>query len=95
MVLVAGIEDEFSSDPFPNWHQTILSREEYFHLYPAQDADGWIEWKGGKCPVENGRLIDVKKTDGSHEFAVHDPQDRIWNDKEHRKCIVADRKSVV
>ncbi len=21
-----------------NWHQTILSREEYFHLYPAQDA---------------------------------------------------------
>ena len=23
----------------PNWHQTILSRDEYFHLYPAPDAD--------------------------------------------------------
>ena len=22
----------------PNWHQTILSREEYFHLYPAPDS---------------------------------------------------------
>ena len=22
----------------PNWHQTILSRAEYFHLYPAPDA---------------------------------------------------------
>lgn len=22
-----------------NWHQTILSRDEYFHLYPAPDSD--------------------------------------------------------
>lgn len=28
----------FKSKPFKNWHQTILSREEYFHLYPAPDA---------------------------------------------------------
>lgn len=24
--------------PLPNWQQAILSREEYFHLYPAPDA---------------------------------------------------------
>ncbi len=47
-----------------NWHQTILSREEYFHLHPAPDADGWIEWNGGECPVEFGELIDVKYRDG-------------------------------
>ena len=23
----------------PNWHQTVLSRAEYFHLYPAPDVD--------------------------------------------------------
>lgn len=28
------------SHKLPNWHQTILSRDEYFHLYPAPDADG-------------------------------------------------------
>lgn len=28
----------FKSQKFKNWHQTILSRAEYFHLYPATDA---------------------------------------------------------
>lgn len=27
-----------ASHQIKNWHQTILSREEYFHLYPATDA---------------------------------------------------------
>ena len=47
-----------------NWHQSCLSRTEYFHLYPAPDADGWIAWNGGKCPVKIGELIDVKYRDG-------------------------------
>lgn len=132
----------------PNWHQTCLSREEYYHAYQKADADGWVEWNGGECPVcgdddvdvvlvdgsndhgiadefdwhrdsgplsvasyrlrntdagawlnwdggecpvGDGVLIDVKKVDGSTEFAVHDPQDRIWSDLEHRKCITAYR----
>lgn len=29
---------EFRSTPFANWHQTILSRDEYFHLYPVAKA---------------------------------------------------------
>ena len=48
----------------PNHQRTILSREEYFHLYPAPDTDGWIEWNGGECPVNIGTLIDVKYRDG-------------------------------
>lgn len=28
-------EGEFTAEKLPNWHQTILSRDEYFHLYPA------------------------------------------------------------
>lgn len=43
------------------WHQTILSREEYFHLYPATDADdGWILWNGVECPVAGLSVVDVK-----------------------------------
>lgn len=53
-----------------NWHQTILSRAEYFHLYPAPDADGWIEWRGGECPVDEGDRIDVKLSDGDEFFDV-------------------------
>ena len=52
------------------FHNTILSRDEYFHLYPAPDADGWIEWKGGECPVGEGDRIDVKFSDGDEFFDV-------------------------
>lgn len=31
-------EGEFTAKTLPNWHQTILSRDEYFHLYPVVDA---------------------------------------------------------
>lgn len=57
----------------PNWHQTILSREEYFHLYPAPDADGWIEWiewNGGECSVEKGTLVDVIWRNGTERAGV-------------------------
>lgn len=47
-----------------NFHQTILSRAEYFNLYPSPDADGWIEWKGGECPAPKGAILDVKYRDG-------------------------------
>ena len=58
-----------------NFHQTILSREEYLHLYPATGSDGWIEWKGGECPVDVGDLIDVKFSDGDTLFGVNNG----WN----------------
>ena len=31
-------EGEFTAETLPNWHQTILARTEYFHLYPALDG---------------------------------------------------------
>ena len=43
-----------------NWHQSCLSSAEYFHLYPAPDADGWIEWKGGECPVDDDCIVSCK-----------------------------------
>jgi hypothetical protein len=30
------------------------------------DADGWIEWKGGKCPVADSAVVDVRLGDGRH-----------------------------
>lgn len=48
-----------------DWHQTKLSRDEFDQIVAetAPDADGWIEWGGGECPVEVGALIDVKYRD--------------------------------
>lgn len=53
-----------------NWHQTVLSREECYQAYPKADADGWIEWSGGECPVERGTLVDVKYSGGEESFGV-------------------------
>lgn len=32
--MLSWIVGEFEMKPFVNWHQTVLSREEYYHAYP-------------------------------------------------------------
>ena len=60
----------FVANKIKNHHQTVLSRAEYFHLDPSASGDGWIEWKGGECPVGEGDRIDVKFSDGDEFFDV-------------------------
>lgn len=55
----------FKVGKIKNWHQTILSSEEYYQAYPKVDADGWIEWKGGECPVGKNERVDYKLLSGS------------------------------
>ena len=65
----------FVADKIKNHHQTVLSRAEYYHLYQGPDADGWIEWSGGECPVDNGDRIDIKFECGIERANVH----AAWN----------------
>jgi len=51
-----------------NWHQTILSRAEYFHLYPTPDADGWIEHIKSAQQVDGFSVVDVRFRDGGTAF---------------------------
>ena len=59
-----------------NWHQTVLSSDEFDQIVAeivaetAPDADGWIEWKGWECPAGEGDRIDVKFSDGDVFFDV-------------------------
>ncbi|MGL4754425.1 MAG: hypothetical protein ACRCXB_18790 [Aeromonadaceae bacterium] len=74
----------FECEKVSNWHQTILSRDEYFHLYPAPDADGWIAWNGGECPVDGDSVIDVKLSDGDEFFGV----DADWDWHQGSRCDI-------
>lgn len=59
----------FLVNKIKNHHQTVLSRAEYLHLYPAPDADGWIEWNGGSLDIDDLQLVDYKMRctpQGSH-----------------------------
>ena len=40
-----------------------ITREQYESALTAKN-DGWIEWGGGECPVEEGTLVDVRFRDG-------------------------------
>lgn len=57
--------------PIPPKTAIELQAEEVVIPEPVQlvddakpDADGWIEWKGGECPVPDGTLVEVKFGNG-------------------------------
>ena len=41
-----------------------VTRDQYEAALAAKN-EGWIEWSGGECPVEESVLVDVKFRDGS------------------------------
>lgn len=45
-----------------------ITREQYESALAAKN-DGWIEWGGGKCPLHNGAIVDVKLRNGRTEYA--------------------------
>lgn len=60
-----------------NWHQTCISREEYYQAYPKADADGWIEHDGKHEPAvaTSGLTLWCRWSDGleqSHEANMVD-----------------------
>lgn len=74
-----------------NWHQCVLSREEYYHAYPKADADGWIEWHGvAKSPVSKGVSVDVKMKNGTQHFGQL-IDDECWGDHWGDASIIAYR----
>lgn len=75
-----------------------VTREQYEAALAAKN-DGWIEWGGGKCPVEKGTLIDVKWRDGKIDTEIpakircpsRDRQAIIWHHAGHELDIIAYR----
>lgn len=62
-----GSEHDFGVKTLATDHTTsIITREQYEAALSAKN-EGWIEWAGGKCPVEKGTLVDVKLRNGRTE----------------------------
>ena len=80
----------------PNWHQTALSRDEFDQIVAetiAQsepDADGWIEWNGGECPVDGNEIIDIRYPESREEFGAK-AKFRRWNHARNKGDIIAYR----
>jgi len=57
---------------------------------------GWIRWDGGKCPVEELSIVDVKHRDGdvfTGVLAMKDCQADDWEHRGHAGDIISYRKS--
>lgn len=75
-----------------DWETAIITREQYEAALAAKN-EGWIEWGGGKCPVEKGVRVDVKYRDGDiyqNKPALGDRNIR-WSHVGSRNGIVAYR----
>lgn len=81
----------FMANKIKNHHQTVLSRAEYFHLYPSPDADGWIDWRGGECPVDVDALICCKWRSGKVMIAACRAGSLSWRYNGNAADIVAYR----
>lgn len=46
-------------------HEKLVPEPVAAETPAATTNDGWIEWKGGECPVDSGTVVVVRLKDGS------------------------------
>lgn len=80
-----------------NWYQTVLGRDEFDQIVAeivadtAQDADGWIEWKGGECPVDVDALVCGKLRSGRVSITPYHAGILSWRHDGNAADIIAYR----
>lgn len=54
-----------SSEGYEPWCGLSDEDQNDWHAKAKEQEGGWIEWKGGECPVSRGTIIQAKLRDGS------------------------------
>ncbi len=57
----------------------------------AESYDGWIEWKGGECPVHEGCVVQVKLRDGYLSSTTFEACEYSWSHNDDSSDIIAYR----
>lgn len=55
-----GMADSGGTQP---WGEQILVECDC-QFEQKEHGDGWIEWRGGECPVDDSTIVDIKHRDG-------------------------------
>ena len=66
----------------------IITRAQYESALAA--SEGWIEWNGGECPVNDDCIVDVKFMCGQVENAMP-ARYWEWGNQDHRRDIISYR----
>ena len=86
-------------EPLSSDHTTaIVTSAKYESALAA--SEGWIDWGGGECPVEEGTLVDVRYRDGQELSALpandlaesaRDASHEFWRNDGKQNDIIAYR----
>lgn len=81
-----------------DWETAIITRDQYEAALaasqaPTADADGWIEWHGGECPVPEVALVEVKYRNEKsyHIKGINAAGKWNWQHDDHNGDIIAYR----
>ena len=71
--------------------RAAIARAEAALAEPQPDADGWIPWAGGECPLADGVWHRVRFRDGYEPAPIENPLDWRWTATGLRSDIIAYR----
>lgn len=83
-----------------DWNTAIITREQYEAALAASKepltgtgVDGWIDWPGGECPVEESTLVEVKYRNELpyHIKGINAAGKWNWRHYDHNGDIIAYR----
>ena len=57
---------------------SAIAKAEAALAEPQADADGWIPWDGGKCPVSPAMLVEVKLRSGQAWLNKNAEEGSFW-----------------
>lgn len=64
----------FKLEKCDDWITDVVTKQQYESALAASKAvvghNGWIQWDGGECPVEEGVLVDIRIRNGKESHGV-------------------------
>ena len=66
------------ADPVVLGAISAIAKAEAALAEPQADADGWIPWDGGKCPVSPAMLVEVKLRSGQAWLNKNAEEGSFW-----------------
>lgn len=69
--------NEFHTIRASDYDTTIITRDQYEAALTA--SEGWIEWRGGDCPVDSDAIVEVKyRWHNQHQYSNDRAGDFDW-----------------